>query len=282
MYSLIETEIVRRLGSLLLSPRERRRHARLAFHDAGHGYDLFGENPDWIAFGHALVRPLYEHYFRVVNHGAENLPGEGGAILAANHSGMLPIDAAMLYLDVLRSTEPPRAPRPIVDLFVPLLPVVNTLFARVGAVSGTRANVEALLEAGELLMIFPEGTKGIGKGWQRRYQLQRWTVGHAEMALRHQVPVVPVAIIGAEEAWPQIARIDAHPFGAPWIPVPATPLPLPARFHIYYGAPLDLHADLPPEAADDPAAVEAAAARVKEAVAGLIARGLAERQGVFR
>ena len=277
----LETALLRQIGSRFLPPEQRRRHAHLHFHDAGHGYDLFGLNPDWIAFGHVLVRPLYERYFRVVSHDAHHLPAEGAAILAANHSGMLPIDAAMLYLDVLRHTDPPRVPRPIVDLFVPLLPIVNTVFARVGAVSGTRANVEALLDAGELLMIFPEGTAGIGKGFARRYQLQRWTVGHAELALRHRTPVVPVGIVGAEEAWPQVARIEAHPFGAPWIPIPATPLPLPARFHVYYGEPLFLHEGRPPDAADDPHAVKEAAETVKKAVVALLARGLEERRSVF-
>jgi 1-acyl-sn-glycerol-3-phosphate acyltransferase len=166
---------------------------------------------------------------------------------------------------------------------VPLLPIMSTFFSRTGAIGGTRENFRKVLDAGELLLVFPEGTEGIGKPFSKRYELQSWRVGHAELAIRHQVPVVPVAVIGAEEQWPQIARLDrVKLFGAPFLPVPATPLPLPVHYHIYYGEPLALHEGLDPFAADDPAVVTAAALRVRDAVAALIERGLAERPGVFR
>ena len=86
--------------------------------------------------------------------------------------------------------------------FVPALPFIGTIFARGGMVGGSRGNVRALLEAGELLMIFPEGTPGIIKPFHKRYQLQKFRVGHAELAIRHQVPVIPVGIVGAEEQLP--------------------------------------------------------------------------------
>ena len=108
-------------------------------------------------------------------------------------------------------------------------------------------------------------------------------MGHAELALRHCAPVVPVAIIGAEEQWPQLARIERfHPFGAPYLPIPATPLPLPVRFHIWYGEPIHLDARWSPEEADDPNVAEEAASLVKDAVQRLIDRGLNERKGMFR
>ncbi|MFW5920291.1 MAG: acyltransferase, partial [Polyangiales bacterium] len=109
-----------------------------------------------------------------------------------------------------------------------------------------------------------------------------WRVGHAELAIRHCAPVVPVAIVGAEEAWPQLGRLRVHPFGAPWLPVPLSPIPLPVHYHIWYGEPLMLHEGLEPGDADDPRLAEAAAARVREAVQALIDRGLRERPGVFR
>jgi len=223
---------------------------------------------------------LYHHYFRVRSYDAHNIPAQGGAILAANHSGTLPLDGVMLYQDVLEQTDPPRIPRAIADLFVPLLPIVGTWFSRMGVVNGARRNLRYLLDSDELLMVFPEGTPGIGKPFRDRYQLQSWRVGHAELAIRHGVPVIPVAIIGAEEQWPLLTRIDAHPLGAPFIPVPMVPFPLPARYHIHYGR--AIHFDLPPEAADDPSELDAAALQVKTAVQTLIDDGLRKRMSVFR
>jgi 1-acyl-sn-glycerol-3-phosphate acyltransferase len=163
------------------------------------------------------------------------------------------------------------------------MPVLGTWFARVGMVSGSRANFRYLLETGELVLVFPEGTEGIGKGFRRRYELQTWHLGHAELGLKHRVPVVPVAVIGAEESWPQLARIDRlHPFGAPFVPIPATPLPLPMRYHIHYGEPIALHERWDPKDADDPEVVDHAADLVKRAVQSLIERGLAMRKGMFR
>ena len=253
---------------------------RVTVVDAGHGFDVFGMHPDWVAVGVWLTRFLHRHWFRVTAHGAEHLPARGRAILVANHSGLLPLDAAMLYADVLARTDPPRVARPIADHFVPALPFVGTMFARLGMVDGTHANVARLLEQEELVMIFPEGTRGIGKPPSARYRLEEWRVGHAELALRHRAPVIPIAIIGAEEQWPVAARLDwLHPFGAPFLPVPATLLPLPVHYHIHYGRPLLLHDGVTD--VDDPETIAAAAARVRAAVEALIAEGLRSRRGVF-
>ena len=105
---------------------------------------------------------------------------------------------------------------------------MSVLFARCGVVGGSRGNAKALLEAGEMLMIFPEGTPGIGKPFSDRYQLQEWRQGHCELAIRHSAPVVPVGIIGPEEQMPQVGLIKGlKAFGVPHLPVPATPFPLP-------------------------------------------------------
>lgn len=275
---------IARLVTRALGGRAARERAdRLQFADAGHGYDQFGLHPDFVGVGDAIAGPAYDRYFRVKSYGAEHIPAEGPAILAANHSGTIPIDGAMLYVDVLRHTHPPRAPRPVADYFVLALPVISTLFARAGVVGGSRGNARALLQAGELLMIFPEGVPGIGKPFSQRYQLQTWTKGHCELAIRHGAPVVPVGIVGAEEQMPQLARIPV-PRGLPlpYLPVPATLVPLPVRYHIHYGEPLPFHRDYTPEQADDPAVVIEAAARVKAAVQQLIERGLSLREGIFR
>ena len=189
----------------------------------------------------------------------------------------------MLCLDVLFRSQPLRIPRPVVDRFVPLLPFVSTSMARLGAVSGTRANVRRLLERGELLAIWPEGVGGVARSFRQRYRLQDWRVGHAELAIRHRAPVVPVAIVGAEEGWPVLARLRAfHLFGAPCLPIPAVLFSLPTHYQIHYGAPISLHRGLPCDAADDPAVLAQAAARVRGAVRELIHRALTRRRGVFR
>lgn len=273
-----------RAGARLLLPRWlQERAARLQLKDAGYGYDPLGMHRDWLALGVGMYLWLYRRYFRVTSHGVENIPRQGAAILAANHSGMLPVDGVMVSIDVFLHTDPPRPVRPVGDLFIPLLPLFGTLMARTGVVAGTRGNFRYLLEHEELLLVFPEGTPGIGKPFAQRYQLQDWRVGHAELAIRFRVPVIPVAVVGAEESWPQLGRLERiHAFGAPYLPVPATPFPLPSHMHIYYGKPLWLHEGLSPGDADDPEIARRAAARVKGAVEALIDHGLREREGVFR
>jgi len=247
-----------------------------AFFDEGYGYDVFGLHPPTLARTAAVGAPIYERYFRVSSEGSEHVPPRGPAILVANHGGMLPVDAAMLWLDVVRHLD--RYPRCVADQFVPQLPLVSTLFARCGAVSGTRANVAHLLTRGELLAIWPEGVSGPAKPYRDRYRLQAWSVGFAELAIRHRAPVVPVAIVGAEEAWPLATKLGVRWFGAPYLPIPRWPLPLPARIAIRYGAPIELgDGD-----ADDPAVVATAAARVHDALAAQLAALRSAHGDVFR
>ena len=273
--------IARAISQLYGGPEVVDRAERLAYPDAGHGFDRFGMHPDFVALGECIGMPLYDNYFRVKSYGAENIPTSGPAVLAGNHSGTLPLDGAMLWVDVLRHTDPPRTARPIADYFVSTLPVVSTLFARCGVVGGSKGNARALLEAGELLMIFPEGTPGIGKPFSERYKLQKWRQGHCELAIRYSAPVVPVGIVGAEEQMPQLARI---PLGGamPYLPVPATLVPLPVRYHIHYGEPLRFDQEFSPEDADDPEIVAEAAKRVKASVQALLDRGLEMREGIFK
>lgn len=269
------------IASIVLPDEEQTRLERLLYANAGHGYDAFGLHPDYVAFGRVLTAPLYDHYFRVKSKGHENIPASGPAVLASNHSGALPVDGLMIWADVLRHTDPPRVARAVADHFVPLLPLVGTLFARGGMVGGSRGNARALLESGELLMIFPEGVPGVAKHFRDRYKLQDWRVGHVELAIRHGAPVVPVGIVGAEEQMPQIGRIPIKVAGLPFIPVTLTPFPLPVRYHICYGAPIPVHLDYRPDQADDPSVVREAAARVKAAVQAILDQGLRDRRGIF-
>lgn len=276
--------IARALSAAWLSDEERTRLADLHFHDAGHGYDTFGLHPDFVALGVGMTSWLYDKWFRVRSVGVEHVPQSGPAILAANHSGNIPLDGAMIWMDVVRHTSPPRVPRAIADHFVPAMPWIGSFFARNGVVGGSAGNVRQLLSAGELLMIFPEGTPAIVKPWKERYKLHRFREGHAEFAIRHHCPVIPIGVVGAEEQMPQLARSRrlGELLGTGHLPIPAVPFPLPVRYHLYYGEPVNLHLEHAPEEADDPQTVRAAAAKVQAAVQALIERGLAERKGIFR
>lgn len=249
----------------------------ISFRDAGYGYDVFGLHPLWVERWSRWLAPVYDNYFRVRSYGTENIPTDGAAVMASNHSGTLPLDGTMIYLNVLRQAN--RVVRPVADHFVPQLPFIGTMYARLGVVGGSRGNVRRLLEYGELLLIFPEGVPGISKPFSKRYQLQKWRVGHVELAIRHGAPVVPVAVIGAEEQMPQLGSLPLRFFGAPHLPLTLTPVPLPVRYHIYYGEPIPVHKAYSPEQADDPEVLERCAQRVKEAVDQLIQRGLSERRG---
>ena len=258
------------------------RGAAVPVRDAGHGYDVFGLSAHAVGLSAAVFAPLYHHYFRVRSRGVEHVPREGAALLVSNHSGTLPFDGMMLWEDVVLQRG--RVPRVVADHFVPWMPFVSTLYARGGVVGGSRGNVRALLEAGELVLLFPEGVAGVGKPWSQRYQLQQWSPGHAELAIRYRVPVVPVAVVGAEEQMPQLgrSRLLGRLVAAPYVPLSLPPLPLPVRYHLLYGPPLSLHQGHAPEDADVPQVAHAAAGRVRAAVQALLDEGLAAREGVFR
>lgn len=245
--------------------------------DAGHGYDEFGATDAALERVRPVLEFLHDVYFRVTAHDVHHVPEAGGVVVVSNHSGTLPFDGAMIAANILFERE--RLIRPVADRFLPNLPFFGTWLTRIGAVTGSRGNVRYLLERGEGILIFPEGTQGIGKAFSQRYQLQAWRVGHAELAIQNGVPVVPVAVIGAEEQMPQLARITAGAkwVGAPYFPVTLTPLPLPVRYHLHYGEPIDLSA----YDADDSRSLADAAALVRSRVEGLIADGLRRRRGTF-
>ncbi|MCC6807486.1 MAG: acyltransferase family protein [Deltaproteobacteria bacterium] len=253
----------------------------IAFDDAGHGYDRFGLSPSALRVAFAAAWPLYRYYFRVASVGAEHVPKAGAAIVVANHSGMLPFDGMMLCMDVAQQRQ--RALRPLADHAVGALPFIGVAMQRIGAVSGTSTNARALLEAGEILLVFPEGVPGISKPARRKYRLTHWRPGHAELALRHKAPIIPAAVVGAEEQFPivhnskRLGRLVGAPHvPLPFLPVPFVPVPLPVKYRIYYGEPI-----VPEGDANDPSAVEHAAWQTQNAVQALIARGLRERRGSF-
>ena len=281
---MLSPEMMTRLSRRMLSDDMKEHLKDFHFEDVGHGFDAFGMHPEAIHLGIGLFGWIYESYFRVISKGAEQIPEFGSAILAANHSGNIPIDAMMLWNDVLRQTQPSRVARGIADHFVPALPFIGTLFARGGMVGGSAGNVRSLLDKGELLMIFPEGVPGIIKPWEDRYKLQTFRVGHAQMAIQHSCPIIPIGIVGAEEQLPSLfsSKRLGRVFGIEAVPIPLVPVPLPVRYRIYYGEPIPVHERYDPSQADNPAVLKEVAEEVKAAVHALVQEGLSDRTGVFQ
>jgi 1-acyl-sn-glycerol-3-phosphate acyltransferase len=246
-----------------------------------YGVDPYGFDVDFTTGAVAPLLWLYRRYFRVETQGLENVPSEGRVLLVANHSGQLPFDAAMIEMALLIDADPPRAVRALVDTWVATLPFVSTFMSRCGQVVGTPENCRRLLAADECLLVFPEGTRGLGKPFKERYRLQDFGLGFMRMALESDAPIVPVGVVGAEEQAPALFDLKplARLFGFPYFPVTPTilPFPLPTRHHLYFGAPIRFTGS--PDEED--AVLEEKVAKVKAAVAGLLARGIEERRHVF-
>jgi 1-acyl-sn-glycerol-3-phosphate acyltransferase len=238
-----------------------------------------------------LAKPLYENYFRVRTLGIERIPKEGPAILIANHSGTVALDAVMVQYAVAREHPSRRAIRNMGADLVYRLPFVGPLARKTGNAVACPDDAYELLRRGELLGVYPEGFKGVGKGWRERYKLQRFgRAGFMEVALRAQVPIIPIAVVGAEEAYPMIgnATLLARMLGLPYFPItPTFPLlgplgllPLPSRWFIEFGHPIPTD-DYPEDAADDAMLVFDLADRVRDTIQQMLYRNLNARGGAF-
>jgi 1-acyl-sn-glycerol-3-phosphate acyltransferase len=246
-----------------------------------YGVDPYGYDVDFSVAALAPILWLYRKYFRVEVHGIERVPTEGRVLLVANHSGQLPFDAAMVGCSLLVELDPPRAPRALVEKWVPTLPFVAPFYAKLGQVVGTPENCRRLLAADEALLVFPEGVRGLNKPFTKRYELQDFGHGFMRLALEMDTPIVPIGVVGAEEQAPALLDLKrvARLLGMPALPVTPTilPLPLPTRYRIRYGEPLRFTGS--PD--DDDAVLERKVNEVKAAVAGLLREGLAAREHVF-
>lgn len=239
---------------------------------------------------HARWLPLLgffaDHYWRIAVDGLEHVPDEGPVLIAANHSGAVPADAAMLAATLARHHPARRRLRLLYDRTVEQLPLLPGFYRRFGGVPASLRNAETLLERGEAVGLFPEGVHGLEKTWRDRYRLRPFRSGTARLALRTGTPIVPVAIVGAEEAYPVVARLyrAGELVGLPWIPVtPLFPLcgvagalPLPTKWHIRFGGPI-----MPPGPDANEAAVSALTETLRAAIDLNLTALLASRRGVF-
>ncbi len=245
-----------------------------------------GHDPRFLERAAPLLEFLWSHYFRVRLLGIENVPSTGAALLVGNHSGGIPYDGAMLLYALYRNHPGHRRLRPLVANFVFRAGWMANVVARIGGVRASTETAIPLLSAGELVAVFPEGLKGVGKLYRERYRLARFgRGGFVRLARQAQVPLLPVAVVGAEEIHPVIAKITrlAEPLGLPYIPItPTFPwlgpfglLPLPSKWTIQIGAPIS-----PPAVGDD-AGTTRVAETVRTAIDGMIADLLAERRSIL-
>jgi 1-acyl-sn-glycerol-3-phosphate acyltransferase len=257
-----------------------------------YGVDEFGFDADLTdSVVLPLLRPLYEKYFRVEIRGIENVPSEGGALIVANHSGTIPVDSAMTQLALHDHHPAHRHLRTLAADLVFTMPVVAPMARKTGATLACNEDAERLMGGGELVGVWPEGFKGIGKPFSERYKLQRFgRGGFVSAALRSGVPIIPCSIVGAEEIYPLVGNIPtlARLLGIPYIPItPFFPLlgplgliPLPSKWIIEFGEPIETD-KIGAAGADDPMLVFNLTDQVREVIQQTLYKLLLARRSVF-
>lgn len=247
------------------------------------GYDAWGFNSDINKIGVALFKKLYDHYFRVDADGLENIPKDGPCLIIANHSGQLPLDGTLIGIAMEMNPHSPRAPRAMIERFFPTVPFLGNLLNSVGAVIGDPLNCAKMLERGEAVIVFPEGIRGSGKLYNKRYQLQRFGNGFMHLAMKYNAPIIPVGVVGCEETIPAVANVKplAKLLGVPYVPI-ALPFIFPAKVHLNFGKPMHFK-NQAEEAGREITEQEVTkqVEQVKSAIRSLINKGLAERKRIF-
>ncbi len=266
-----------------------RTYQMLIYSDA---VDEFGYDPKFEDFVKPIFKFLYEKWWRVEVEGGENIPHKGRVLFVANHSGTLPWDGAMIKYYVREIHPSHRDIRPLAENFVYYLPFAGTLMNRVGGVRACQENAEILLMRDEAVIVFPEGVKGIVKHFSLRYKLQRFgRGGFVKLAIRTRSPILPVAVVGAEEIYPVIARFDSlgKIFHLPTIPIvlnmillgPFGFIPFPSKWYIKFGKIIDV-SEYPPEAAEDDILVNQISQEVRSRIEDMIAELLAKRKSIWK
>lgn len=259
--------------------------------DGDHAEDEWGFDEDFAELVEPFFAFLYESWWRVQIEGVERVPAHGRALLTANHAGILPWDATMISMGLLREHPLPRYPRFLVLNWAFDLPWISAVMRKVGGVVASPYNAMRLLEQDHLVAVFPEGVKGTGKPFSERYRLQRFgRGGFVEIALRTGAPIVPVAVVGSEEIYPKIADLSplARLIGAPYFPVtptfpwlgPLGVIPLPSKWRIEFLDPIET-AHMGPDAANDRAVVLELSEQVRDRIQQALYANLVRRGPAF-
>jgi len=254
--------------------------------------DQFGFDPE---YNDAVVLPVlrffYDKWFRVEVSGIENLPAAGAGLVVANHAGTLPFDGPMLSVAVRDHHPAHRNLRLLVADMAFDMPVFGPIARKAGHTMACNTDANRLLAGGELTAVFPEGYKGLGKPFRDRYKLQRFgRGGFVAAALRAKAPIIPCSIVGSEEIYPMLADVKllARVLGVPYFPItplfplagPAGLIPLPSKWHIAFGAPIDT-SEYDEHAADDPMVTFEITDQVRETIQQTLFGLLSQRGSTF-
>ena len=254
--------------------------------------DEFGFDPQ---YNDAVVMPVlrffFDKWFRVEVSGIENIPDEGAALIVANHAGTLPFDGPMLSVAVHDHHPRGRDVRLLAADIVFDMPLIGPMARRAGHTLACNTDANRLLAGGELTAVFPEGYKGLGKNFRDRYKLQRFgRGGFVSAALRNKSPIIPCSIVGSEEIYPMLADVTllARVLGIPYFPItPLFPLagplglvPLPSKWHIAFGTPIDT-TGYDDSAADDPMITFEVTDQVRETIQQTLFGLLSARRNAF-
>jgi len=274
-------------------PRDTRRAVERAARrlDGDYREDEWGFDEEFADLVLPFLDFLYDRWWRVRTIGAGNVPGHGRALMVANHAGILPWDATMISMGLLREHPLPRYPRFLVLDWAFSLPWVSVAIRKVGGVAASPFNALRLLESDQLVAVFPEGVKGTGKPFRERYRLQRFgRGGFVELALRTGSPIVPVAVVGSEEIYPKLGESAslARAIGSPFFPLtplfpwlgPAGVVPLPSRWLIEFCEPIPT-AHHGPDSADDRSLVLELSEQVRDTIQAKLLENVVRRGPAF-
>jgi 1-acyl-sn-glycerol-3-phosphate acyltransferase len=261
--------------------------------DEERGLDDWGRSETFVSLVEPALNFYYRYWFRVETEGIENVPAEGGALLVGNHSGALPPDAPMVIQAIRNEHSNPRPVYMLGEHWFKGYPGIGMIANKMGLVAAHRDNAQRLLfDEGRLALVFPEGQKGSRKVFWQRYRLRRFgRGGFVRTAIRARVPIVPIALVGGEEAMPIFAHLRPlqrlsgliyfplnHAF--PHFGLAAGLMYMPAKFKIRFMEPIDM-AGYSPETAEDPAEVQAIAEEIRTRIQLELDSMLSERRSVW-
>ncbi len=280
---------VRNLDVLRLYEQLRERVAFLGVDESSSEVDDFGLDAHALGRSRRWLDFLFERWWRIELTGLDLLPRGQPILYVANRSGVLPYDGLMIAHGLARERGEAWRPRFLVEDWLVGLPFSQPLLAKLGGVRACAENVARLLGSGRSVVVFPEGHKGALKRYADRYQLQRFARGgFVALAARHRAPMVPVAVVGAEEVHPILFewKLASRVLG---VPVPVTPtlpalgplgmVPLPSRWRIRFGAPI--HTPFVDGDPDDPLLTNRIRERVRGAIQELLDQEVRRRRGIF-
>ncbi len=238
------------------------------------GFDAWGFNIKNMKNNMRLTKYMYEDFYKVETVGLENIPKEGRCLIIPNHSGQLPFDGMLVGYSLLTNPNGARAPKAMVERFLPTVPFIGNWLSSVGAVIGDPINCERMLDNEEAIIVFPEGVRGSNKLYKQRYQLQRFGSGFMHLAMKHNAPIIPVGIVGMEETIRSYADIKplAKLLGMPVAPL-VVPFIFPSKVFIYFGKPIYFENDVHKESD-----IKDRVDTVKAAINDLLQQGLARRE----